>query len=183
MAGQRDFQQGSHCHRKTWINILLGILQLLLSCLQHGGAQLPGLTRSNFVFQIDLLRKCRRELKAWNLTCTSRAAKTGKLLCFHNSTYVEFKVMDLKSIVITILSQVWWYDLLGTSVEAMINVALISGWPFLLSFLCYIHSIFQGIRVSERSILTVVVEKCHCLSQQQNCKHGKSAEVLGMSLV
>ncbi|XP_062373594.1 transmembrane protein 131-like [Sardina pilchardus] len=44
MAGQRDFQQGSHCHRKTWINILLGILQLLLSCLQHGGAQLSALT-------------------------------------------------------------------------------------------------------------------------------------------
>lgn len=45
MAGQKDFQQGSHCHRKTWINILLGILQLLLSCLQYGSAQLPGLIR------------------------------------------------------------------------------------------------------------------------------------------
>ncbi|KAM4604313.1 transmembrane protein 131-like isoform 2-T2 [Polymixia lowei] len=45
MAGLRDFQQGSHCHRKTWINILLGILQLLLPCVQHGGAQLQALTQ------------------------------------------------------------------------------------------------------------------------------------------
>ncbi|XP_041640880.1 transmembrane protein 131-like isoform X2 [Cheilinus undulatus] len=43
MAGLQDFQQGSHCHRKTWINILLGILQLLLPCVQHGGAQLQAL--------------------------------------------------------------------------------------------------------------------------------------------
>lgn len=43
MAGLQDFQQGSHCHRKTWINILLGILQLLLPYVQHGGAQLQGL--------------------------------------------------------------------------------------------------------------------------------------------
>lgn len=42
MAELQDFQQGSHCHRKTWINILLGILQLLLPCVQHGGAQLQG---------------------------------------------------------------------------------------------------------------------------------------------
>ncbi|XP_012687308.2 transmembrane protein 131-like [Clupea harengus] len=52
MAGQRDFQQGSHCHRKTWINILLGILQLLLSCLQHGGAQLPALTSVSSVVEV-----------------------------------------------------------------------------------------------------------------------------------
>ncbi|XP_071770565.1 transmembrane protein 131-like [Centroberyx gerrardi] len=45
MAGLRDFQQGSHCHRKTWINILLGILQLLLPCVQHGGAQLQALSQ------------------------------------------------------------------------------------------------------------------------------------------
>ncbi|KAM6971875.1 transmembrane protein 131-like [Aplochiton taeniatus] len=45
MAGQRDFQQGSHCHRKTWINILLGILQLLLPCMQHGEAQLQALSQ------------------------------------------------------------------------------------------------------------------------------------------
>lgn len=42
MAELQDFQPGSHCHRKTWINILLGILQLLLPCVQHGGAQLQG---------------------------------------------------------------------------------------------------------------------------------------------
>ncbi|XP_070683632.1 transmembrane protein 131-like isoform X2 [Pempheris klunzingeri] len=45
MAGPQDFQQGSHCHRKTWINILLGILQLLLPCVQHGGAQLQALSQ------------------------------------------------------------------------------------------------------------------------------------------
>lgn len=48
MAGLQDFQQGSHCHRKTWINILLGILQLLLPYVQHGGAQLQGLYTSLF---------------------------------------------------------------------------------------------------------------------------------------
>lgn len=42
MAGLHDFKQGSHCHRKTWINILLGILQLLSPCIQRGGAQLQG---------------------------------------------------------------------------------------------------------------------------------------------
>lgn len=47
MAGLQDFHQGSHCHRKTWINILLGILQLLLPCVQHGGAQLQGLLFSS----------------------------------------------------------------------------------------------------------------------------------------
>ncbi|KAK2817259.1 hypothetical protein Q5P01_025450 [Channa striata] len=45
MAGLQDFQQGSHCHRKTWINILLGIVQLLLPCVQHGGAQLQALSQ------------------------------------------------------------------------------------------------------------------------------------------
>ncbi|KAM6940346.1 transmembrane protein 131-like [Xenentodon cancila] len=45
MAGQQDFHQGSHCHRKTWINILLGILQLLLPFPQHGGAQLQALSQ------------------------------------------------------------------------------------------------------------------------------------------
>ncbi|XP_056442409.1 transmembrane protein 131-like isoform X4 [Gadus chalcogrammus] len=43
MAGLRDVQKGSHCHRKTWINLLLRVLQLLLPCLQHGGAQLQAL--------------------------------------------------------------------------------------------------------------------------------------------
>ncbi|XP_063074444.1 transmembrane protein 131-like isoform X2 [Engraulis encrasicolus] len=52
MAGQKDFQQGSHCHRKTWINILLGILQLLLSCLQYGSAQLPALTPVSSVVEV-----------------------------------------------------------------------------------------------------------------------------------
>ncbi|CAB1460891.1 unnamed protein product [Pleuronectes platessa] len=45
MAGLQDFQPGGHCHRKTWINILLGILQLLLPCVQHGGAQLQALSQ------------------------------------------------------------------------------------------------------------------------------------------
>ncbi|KAM9857591.1 transmembrane protein 131-like isoform 2-T2 [Aulostomus maculatus] len=45
MAGLQDFQQSSHCHRKTWINILLGILQLLLPCVQHGGAQRQALSQ------------------------------------------------------------------------------------------------------------------------------------------
>ncbi|KAM8878439.1 transmembrane protein 131-like isoform 2-T2 [Spinachia spinachia] len=45
MAELQDFQQGSRCHRKTWINILLGILQLLLPCVQHGGAQLQALSQ------------------------------------------------------------------------------------------------------------------------------------------
>ncbi|XP_062333261.1 transmembrane protein 131-like isoform X1 [Osmerus eperlanus] len=45
MAGLRDIQQGSQCHRKTWINILFGILQLLLPCVQHGGAQLQALSQ------------------------------------------------------------------------------------------------------------------------------------------
>ncbi|KAF7223490.1 KIAA0922-like protein [Nothobranchius furzeri] len=45
MAGLRDFQQGSLCHRKTWIHILLGLLQLLLSNVQHGGAQLQALSQ------------------------------------------------------------------------------------------------------------------------------------------
>ncbi|XP_054634193.1 transmembrane protein 131-like isoform X3 [Dunckerocampus dactyliophorus] len=45
MAGPQDFQQGSYCHRKTWINALLGILQLLLPCVQHGGAQRQALSQ------------------------------------------------------------------------------------------------------------------------------------------
>ncbi|XP_056265127.1 transmembrane protein 131-like isoform X3 [Pseudoliparis swirei] len=45
MAGLQDFQPGSHCHRKTWINILLGILQILLPCVQHGGAQLQAMSQ------------------------------------------------------------------------------------------------------------------------------------------
>ncbi|XP_056136082.1 transmembrane protein 131-like isoform X2 [Lampris incognitus] len=45
MAGLRDLQQASRCHRKTWINILLGILQLLLPCVQNGGAQLQALSQ------------------------------------------------------------------------------------------------------------------------------------------
>uniref|UniRef100_A0A1A7XUK2 KIAA0922 n=1 Tax=Iconisemion striatum TaxID=60296 RepID=A0A1A7XUK2_9TELE len=45
MAGLQDFHQGSLCHRKTWINVLLGVLQLLLSNAQHGGAQLQALSQ------------------------------------------------------------------------------------------------------------------------------------------
>uniref|UniRef100_A0A3Q0S7H2 Uncharacterized protein n=1 Tax=Amphilophus citrinellus TaxID=61819 RepID=A0A3Q0S7H2_AMPCI len=52
MAGLQDFHQGSHCHRKTWINILLGILQFLLPCVQHGGAQLQGFQMSPSVVEV-----------------------------------------------------------------------------------------------------------------------------------
>ncbi|KAL1023493.1 hypothetical protein UPYG_G00041460 [Umbra pygmaea] len=52
MAWVRDFMQGSHCHRKTWINILLGILQLLLPCVQHGGAQLQALSQMSSVVEV-----------------------------------------------------------------------------------------------------------------------------------
>ncbi|XP_037545643.1 transmembrane protein 131-like [Nematolebias whitei] len=45
MAGLHDFHQGSHCHRKTWINILLGVLQILLPIIHHGGAQLQALSQ------------------------------------------------------------------------------------------------------------------------------------------
>ncbi|XP_032419461.1 transmembrane protein 131-like isoform X2 [Xiphophorus hellerii] len=45
MAGLQDFQQDSHCHRKSWINILLGILQILLPYVQHGEAQLQALSQ------------------------------------------------------------------------------------------------------------------------------------------
>ncbi|XP_012729310.2 LOW QUALITY PROTEIN: transmembrane protein 131-like [Fundulus heteroclitus] len=43
MARLQDVHQGSRCHRKTWINVLLGILQILLPHVQHGGAQLQAL--------------------------------------------------------------------------------------------------------------------------------------------
>ncbi|XP_030643763.1 transmembrane protein 131-like [Chanos chanos] len=52
MAGQRELQQGSHCHRKTWINVLLGILQILLSRVQHGGAQFQVLTQEPSVVEV-----------------------------------------------------------------------------------------------------------------------------------
>ncbi|KAM8842276.1 transmembrane protein 131-like isoform 1-T1 [Synchiropus picturatus] len=45
MAGPRDSQQDSHCHRKTWINILIGILHLLLPCVQQVGAQRQALSQ------------------------------------------------------------------------------------------------------------------------------------------
>ncbi|XP_017264107.1 transmembrane protein 131-like isoform X2 [Kryptolebias marmoratus] len=45
MAGLQDFHQGSHCHRKTWINILLGVLQILLPSVHPGGAQLQALSQ------------------------------------------------------------------------------------------------------------------------------------------
>ncbi|XP_077380651.1 transmembrane protein 131-like isoform X2 [Festucalex cinctus] len=45
MAGPQDFQQGSYCHRKTWLNVLLGILHLILPCVQHGGAQRQALSQ------------------------------------------------------------------------------------------------------------------------------------------
>ncbi|XP_077575728.1 transmembrane protein 131-like isoform X1 [Stigmatopora nigra] len=45
MAGPQDFQQGSYCHRKTWLNVLLGILHLILPYVQHGGAQRQALSQ------------------------------------------------------------------------------------------------------------------------------------------
>ncbi|KAJ8001299.1 hypothetical protein DPEC_G00192880 [Dallia pectoralis] len=52
MAGLRDLQHGSHCHRKTWINILLGVLQLILPCIQHGRAQLQALSQISNVVEV-----------------------------------------------------------------------------------------------------------------------------------
>lgn len=43
MAGLQDFHQGSQCHGKTWIGVLLGVIQLLIPFVQRGGAQLQGL--------------------------------------------------------------------------------------------------------------------------------------------
>ncbi|KAM9770093.1 transmembrane protein 131-like isoform 1-T1 [Menidia menidia] len=44
MAGLHDFHQGSHCHRKTWINILQ-LLHFFLPIVQQGGAQLQALSQ------------------------------------------------------------------------------------------------------------------------------------------
>ncbi|XP_036372311.1 transmembrane protein 131-like [Megalops cyprinoides] len=52
MAGLRDFQQGGNCHRKTWINVLLGVLQLVLPYVQQGGAQLQALTQMSGVVEV-----------------------------------------------------------------------------------------------------------------------------------
>ncbi|XP_060939270.1 collagen alpha-3(V) chain-like [Limanda limanda] len=50
MAGLQDFHPGGHWHRKTWINVLLGILQLLLQ-----EAQLQG------EYWIDPIQGCHRD--------------------------------------------------------------------------------------------------------------------------
>ncbi|XP_073720550.1 transmembrane protein 131-like isoform X1 [Misgurnus anguillicaudatus] len=47
MASQRDFT-----HRKTWINVLLRLLQLLLPYIQHGGAQFQVLTQRSSVVEV-----------------------------------------------------------------------------------------------------------------------------------
>ncbi|XP_057187080.1 transmembrane protein 131-like isoform X2 [Triplophysa rosa] len=47
MASQRDFT-----HRKTWINVLLRLLQLLLPYIQHGGAQFQVLTQMSSVVEV-----------------------------------------------------------------------------------------------------------------------------------
>ncbi|KAJ8385187.1 hypothetical protein AAFF_G00192380 [Aldrovandia affinis] len=52
MAGLGDIQQGSHCHRKTWINLLLGVLHLLLPCVRQGGAQLQALAQMSSVVEV-----------------------------------------------------------------------------------------------------------------------------------
>ncbi|KAI1887452.1 hypothetical protein AGOR_G00190440 [Albula goreensis] len=52
MAGQREFQQGGNCHRKTWINVLLGILQLVLPYAQQGEAQLQALSQMSGVVEV-----------------------------------------------------------------------------------------------------------------------------------
>ncbi|XP_061102427.1 transmembrane protein 131-like isoform X2 [Conger conger] len=52
MAGLRDFQQGGNCHRKTWINILIGILQLILTYAEQRGAQLQALSHMSGVVEV-----------------------------------------------------------------------------------------------------------------------------------
>ncbi|XP_037388774.1 transmembrane protein 131-like isoform X1 [Pygocentrus nattereri] len=52
MATQRDLSQIGHCHRKTWINIFLGILQLFLPFIQRGGAQFQALTEMSSVVEV-----------------------------------------------------------------------------------------------------------------------------------
>ncbi|KAJ8382693.1 hypothetical protein SKAU_G00034710 [Synaphobranchus kaupii] len=52
MAGLRDIQQGSRCHRKTWINLILGILHLLLPCVRQGRAQLQALAQMSSVVEV-----------------------------------------------------------------------------------------------------------------------------------
>ncbi|XP_035274795.1 transmembrane protein 131-like isoform X1 [Anguilla anguilla] len=52
MAGLRDFQQGGNCHRKTWINILVGILQLILTDAEQRGAQLQALSHMSGVVEV-----------------------------------------------------------------------------------------------------------------------------------
>ncbi|XP_057699760.1 transmembrane protein 131-like isoform X4 [Corythoichthys intestinalis] len=52
MAGPQDFQQGSYCHRKTWLNVLLGILHLILPYVQHGGAQRQALSQITSVVEV-----------------------------------------------------------------------------------------------------------------------------------
>uniref|UniRef100_A0A3P9M970 Transmembrane 131 like n=1 Tax=Oryzias latipes TaxID=8090 RepID=A0A3P9M970_ORYLA len=45
MAGLQDFHQGSQCHGKTWIGVLLGVIQLLIPFVQRGEAQLQALSQ------------------------------------------------------------------------------------------------------------------------------------------
>ncbi|KAJ8281133.1 hypothetical protein GJAV_G00063930 [Gymnothorax javanicus] len=52
MAGLRDFQQGGNCHRKTWINILVGILQLILTYAEQREAQLQALSHMSGVVEV-----------------------------------------------------------------------------------------------------------------------------------
>ncbi|KAJ8335646.1 hypothetical protein SKAU_G00389880 [Synaphobranchus kaupii] len=52
MAGLRDFQQGGNCHRKTWINILVGILQLILTYAEQRGAPLQALSHMSGVVEV-----------------------------------------------------------------------------------------------------------------------------------
>ncbi|XP_035282207.1 transmembrane protein 131-like isoform X1 [Anguilla anguilla] len=52
MAGLRDTQQGSHRHRKTWINLLFGILHLLLPCVRQGRAQSQALAQMSSVVEV-----------------------------------------------------------------------------------------------------------------------------------
>ncbi|XP_016430638.1 transmembrane protein 131-like isoform X2 [Sinocyclocheilus rhinocerous] len=47
MASQRDFT-----HTKTWINVLLRLLQLFLPYIQHGGAQFQALTQMSGVVEV-----------------------------------------------------------------------------------------------------------------------------------
>ncbi|KAK6493964.1 transmembrane protein 131-like [Huso huso] len=53
MAGLRDLQHGSHCHRKTWVELLLcSLLQIILHCFRQGEAQVQALTQMSSMVEV-----------------------------------------------------------------------------------------------------------------------------------